>query len=465
MRRVIPGVVASAAVVSAAVAGEAVQWRVEDGGNGHWYQVVLQRRPFAESANHAISVGGYLAEIDSSAENSFCFGLASADLAAWYLPTVGFGQGPYVGSHRVSTGEWVHLSGASIGHSGWCSGQPDDYGGSQSVATYWAPTGQPSSCWDDVSPEFVNSSIVEWSADCNGDGIVDFGQCRDGTLADINSNNVPDCCEAGQPCVASNYPVQWRVSDGGNGHWYLGLRLSEDAVSWTQARANAQALGGELAQLETRSELDWVYATVASNPDLWRWTMGPWLGGLQPGGSEEPTQGWRWINGARIDPTMWAPGEPVDYVLCGEHENHLNLFCNVGCEAYPVSSPRPTVNDVPESGFCDCCNNGKLRVWVNSAIIEWSADCNGDGIVDYGQILQGQLADANDNGVPDSCESPTCADADLYPNGAVNGADLGIMLSEWGAVTPATSSDLNRDGTVDGSDLGILLAFWGPCTP
>ena len=32
-------------------------------------------------------------------------------------------------------------------------------------------------------------------------------------------------------------------------------------------------------------------------------------------------------------------------------------------------------------------------------------DCNGDGLVDYGQILSGSLADANANGVPDICDS------------------------------------------------------------
>jgi hypothetical protein len=40
-----------------------------------------------------------------------------------------------------------------------------------------------------------------------------------------------------------------------------------------------------------------------------------------------------------------------------------------------------------------------------SYVIEWSADCNNDGLVDYGQILSGQLADANANGIPDICES------------------------------------------------------------
>jgi hypothetical protein len=39
-----------------------------------------------------------------------------------------------------------------------------------------------------------------------------------------------------------------------------------------------------------------------------------------------------------------------------------------------------------------------------SFLIEWSADCNGDGIIDYGQILRGELADLNGNGVPDVCE-------------------------------------------------------------
>jgi hypothetical protein len=59
-------------------------------------------------------------------------------------------------------------------------------------------------------------------------------------------------------------------------------------------------------------------------------------------------------------------------------------------------------------------------------------------------------------------DSTTCCPADLYPNGVVNGADLGILLSEWGSATPV-SADLNGDGTVDGIDLGALLGAWGPC--
>ena len=51
-----------------------------------------------------------------------------------------------------------------------------------------------------------------------------------------------------------------------------------------------------------------------------------------------------------------------------------------------------------------------------------------------------------------------CAAADLNCDGAVNGADLGALLGQWGT---AGSADLNRDGTVNGFDLGLLLGAWG----
>jgi hypothetical protein len=83
--------------------------------------------------------------------------------------------------------------------------------------------------------------------------------------------------------------------------------------------------------------------------------------------------------------------------------------------------------------------------------------------VDYGQILTGQLADLDSNGVPDTCQQPTCAEADIYRDFNVNGADLGILLSEWGPAPSGTVSDINLDGQVNGADLGYLLNSWGSC--
>jgi hypothetical protein len=57
--------------------------------------------------------------------------------------------------------------------------------------------------------------------------------------------------------------------------------------------------------------------------------------------------------------------------------------------------------------------------------------------------------------------SPFCP-ADLNLDNQVNGADLGILLSNWGG--PGLG-DINGSGSVDGADLGLLLSAWGPCAP
>ena len=58
--------------------------------------------------------------------------------------------------------------------------------------------------------------------------------------------------------------------------------------------------------------------------------------------------------------------------------------------------------------------------------------------------------------------SPDCCPADLNCDGVVNGADLGILLGDWGQ--KGVPGDITGDGPVNGADLGILLGAWGPCT-
>jgi hypothetical protein len=140
--------------------------------------------------------------------------------------------------------------------------------------------------------------------------------------------------------------------------------------------------------------------------------------------------------------TNWQAGEPG---CCAPEEWWLDMNTVTGewrdrVQCIPLGSPYPGM-----------------------MVVEFDTDCNNDGIVDYGQILQGQLADLNADGVPDACQQPTCADADLFRDFNVNGADLGILLSQWGLTNPLTVSDINKDGAVNGADLGILLSFWGAC--
>ena len=50
--------------------------------------------------------------------------------------------------------------------------------------------------------------------------------------------------------------------------------------------------------------------------------------------------------------------------------------------------------------------------------------------------------------------------ADLNGDGEVSGADVGLLIANWGG---SGAGDLNGDGTVDGADFGLLIAAWGVC--
>jgi hypothetical protein len=272
---------------------------------------------------------------------------------------------------------------------------------------------------------------LEWSADCNADGIVDYGQILAGELEDLDGNGVPDCCDAGVSCNSTQTAVQWRVEDGGNGHWYLQV---QGWAFWEQAHLEALSNGGTLVTITSVEENEFVASEVSSSVDYW-------MGGLRVG------QNWTWITGEAWSYTAWN--------------------CN---ECHPSCQP-----DYPNEAFLHAmCTIGSSHRWNNyggdrpSYIIEWSADCNADGVVDYGQILAGELEDLDGNGVPDCCDAGVpcapCA-ADLDGNGAVDGVDLAVILSKWGTNggKDYPQADIDGDGTIGGADLALVLGSWGAC--
>jgi hypothetical protein len=64
-----------------------------------------------------------------------------------------------------------------------------------------------------------------------------------------------------------------------------------------------------------------------------------------------------------------------------------------------------------------------------------------------------------DGGGNDVCDCPP----DLNLDGVVNGADLSLVLSNWGPCAGLCAQDLNSDGVVNGSDLAAILSGWGAC--
>lgn len=63
-----------------------------------------------------------------------------------------------------------------------------------------------------------------------------------------------------------------------------------------------------------------------------------------------------------------------------------------------------------------------------------------------------------------SSECFLCVQGDFDCDGLINGADLTVLLTNWGQCPNSQSSctgEINSDGTVDGQDLAILLGNWG----
>ena len=226
--------------------------------------------------------------------------------------------------------------------------------------------------------------------------------------------------------------VQWRIEDGGNGHWYQGRTTR---VNWQSASDQATAVGGHLATCTSAAENQFV-RMIRDSQCLYG---GAWIGMRSFSPPLQPIGDWRWVTGEPVSWSNWYPGEPNGADQSGAVARVVEL----------------------------CCYGDRWGDWNEDFllpfVIEWSADCNGDGVTDYGQIRAGALPDIDDDGVPDFCE---CWPADLTQDGQVGGADLGAMLAFWGPTSPVfPQADLNGDGVVNGADLSALLARWGPCVP
>lgn len=65
-------------------------------------------------------------------------------------------------------------------------------------------------------------------------------------------------------------------------------------------------------------------------------------------------------------------------------------------------------------------------------------------------------ADGNGDGHADACTRF----GDINGDGRINGADLSLLLGDWGSA--AARSDLDQNGTVNGADLSGLLGAWAP---
>jgi hypothetical protein len=96
-----------------------------------------------------------------------------------------------------------------------------------------------------------------------------------------------------------------------------------------------------------------------------------------------------------------------------------------------------------------------------------ACDCNNNGVIDSSDIAGGFSADANQNGIPDECET-LFEPGDVNCDGAVNNFDIDsfvLALSDpeaYGLAYPQCDrllADINGDGAVNNFDIDPFVAL------
>jgi hypothetical protein len=128
--------------------------------------------------------------------------------------------------------------------------------------------------------------------------------------------------------------VQWRVADGGNGHYYE-VVSAPGGVTWGNANLSAGNRGGYLATITSAAENAFIFKLAEQDETVWRSGYGPWLGGIQAQGSSEPAGGWSWVTGEPFTYLNWSPGQPnnnqnEDRIQFGGQANRSSKWNDVG---------------------------------------------------------------------------------------------------------------------------------------
>jgi hypothetical protein len=123
-------------------------------------------------------------------------------------------------------------------------------------------------------------------------------------------------------CVSG--AVKWT-----NGHCYEAVLAP--GLSWYDAKAACEARGGHLVTITSAGENGFVFDLVKGINAFWYLDMygnglGPWLGGYQEPGSQEPDGGWRWVTTEPWSYTNWETDQPDNVHGAALDQNTLRFF-------------------------------------------------------------------------------------------------------------------------------------------
>ncbi len=364
----------------------------------------------------------------------------------------------------------------------------------------WNLNGLLDACEDlDEDDDLDGNGVFDEAEDCDGNGLPDGIDIAEGMAEDCNLNGVPDGCEmlgaGGDDCNADGITNLEEICSGaaedcnGNGvpdgcdglaihpyeiaHW-----VTQDAVGplastqflWInryQVAPNAGVIAGVSVAWSQHYAARPVQIVVFRDP------VGDGLAtdaelALSHDHTPPDQVGFRFTT-VPLPPTF--VGEPGDYFFVGvfvevaEHEplyapmdwtsQSLDTWSGLGGNDFPLID----LTDLSTAEVRPMLDYGFPGEWLIAPLL--TGDCNDNGAFDGCELADGELTDANGDGIPDDCALPPCA-ADLDRNGAIGSTDLNLLLVSFGQTA---SGDVDGDGDTDSLDLNLLLASFGDDCP
>lgn len=180
-------------------------------------------------------------------------------------------------------------------------------------------------------------------------------------------------------------PIQWTFASGGNDHWYEVISTKGTQTpnkNWYEAYLAANAAAGYLATITTKEENFFISGLIA-DPNYWGYNgqdnalYGPWIGGYQPEGSNEPGEGWDWVGQEVFGYTHWDSNSPndnsTDQGQNGEGQNVAHFL--ILPDAREGRTGVPIIEDfesIPTDGYL--WNDLNWRNTLPSYIIEYNSN-------------------------------------------------------------------------------------------
>ena len=296
--------------------------------NGHHYYCSNDPAMWTDAQATCVANGGYLAVINSAAENT---------LIANFLST----QSAYIGlSDHTNEGTFTWVDGSPLTYTNWYTDQPNNYNGAQHYVEMLS-NGQWNDQYAKVALEYVMeipcNGLVQTSGPTNGSELAtgvhsvcyavtdecnNTASCcfditvessisiacpndvtfnvpngKSGVIVNWNTPQVNSCCTA-TDCYNGGTISGFVYMGNHNGsHYYCSL--SPDV--WTNAQATCAANGGHLAIVNDATENAFLANLLT--------TQSAYIGL-----SDHTNEGtFTWVDGSALSYTNWYPGQPNNY--------------------------------------------------------------------------------------------------------------------------------------------------------